>query len=69
LTEAGFGRIVSNPAFSSDALGAREAVDFLGINMDTQFHRFWPDDVRLADTVKALGISLLGHQQVADGTF
>jgi hypothetical protein len=26
-------------------------------------------EVRLADTVKALGISLLGHQQVTDGNF
>jgi uncharacterized protein len=66
LTEAGFVRVASNPAFSSDALATREALDLLGMNLGTEFHRFWPDDVSLADAVKALGIRLSGHKQVTD---
>jgi len=66
LTEAGFVRIVSNPAFSSDALGTREALDLLGMNLDTQFHRFWRDEVSFADAVKALSMRLSGHKQVTE---
>jgi uncharacterized protein len=64
LTEAGFVRITSNPAFSSDALATQEALDLLSTNLGTRSHRFWPDEISLADAVKALGINLSGHQQV-----
>jgi uncharacterized protein len=66
LTEAGFVRITSNPAFSSDALATQEALDLLSMNLGTRSHRFCPDDISLADAVKALPVSLSGHRQVSD---
>ena len=66
LTQAGFVRIVSNPAFSRDAVQPREAVQVLVANTAAKDHRFWPDDLPLAETVAFTGVRLLGHQQVTD---
>jgi hypothetical protein len=66
LTEAGFVRIVSNPAFSRDAVQPREAIQVLLANTEAKDHRFWPDDPPLAEAVAFAGVRLLGHQQVTD---
>jgi hypothetical protein len=66
LTEAGFVRIVSNPAFSRDAVQPREAIQVLSANTVAKDHQFWPDDSPLAETVVFAGARLLGHQQVTD---
>jgi hypothetical protein len=66
LTEAGFVRIVSNSAFSRDAVQPREAVQVLVANTAAKDHRFWPDDLPLAEAVAFAGVRLLGHQQVTD---
>jgi hypothetical protein len=66
MTEAGFVRIVSNPAFSRDAVQPREAVQVLSANTAAKDHQFWPDELPLAGAVAFAGVRLMGHQQVTD---
>ena len=66
LTQAGFVRIVSNPAFSRDAVQPREAIHVLSANTAAKDHAFWPDDVPFAEAVAFAGVRLVGHQQVTD---
>ena len=66
LTEAGFVRIVSNPAFSRDAVTPREAVGVLAANTAAKDHLFWPDELSFAEAATFAGSRLVGHQQVTD---
>jgi len=66
LTEAGFVRIASNPAFSRDAATPRDAVAVLAANTAATDHFFWPDDLPLAEAVAFAGMRLVGHQQITD---
>lgn len=66
LTEAGFVRIVSNPAFSRDAVQPREAVQVLMANTAAKDHLFWPDDLAVAEAVAFAEVRLMVHQQVTD---
>jgi toxin-antitoxin system PIN domain toxin len=66
FTEAGFVRIVSNPAFSRDSVQPREAIQVLGANLAAKDHQFWPDESPLAETVAFAGARLQGHQQITD---
>ena len=66
LTEAGFVRIVSNAAFSRDAVTPREAAGVLAANTVAKDHAFWPDELPFAQAVAFAGARLVGHQQVTD---
>lgn len=66
FTQAGFVRIVSNPAFSRDAVQPREAIHVLSANTTAKDHKFWTDDLSLAEAVAFSGVRLVGHQQVTD---
>jgi toxin-antitoxin system PIN domain toxin len=66
LTHAGFVRIVSNPAFSRDAVQPREAAQVLAANTTAKDHEFWSDDVSFSEAVAFAGVRLVGHQQVTD---
>ena len=66
FTQAGFVRIVSNPAFSRDAVTPRDAVGVLATNTASKDHLFWPDELPLVEAVAFAGSKLLGHQQVID---
>ena len=66
ITQAGFVRIVSNPAFSRDAVQPREAIHVLSANTSAKDHDFWPDEVPFAEAVAFTGVRLMGHQQVTD---
>ena len=66
LTEAGFVRIVSNPAFSRDAVTPREAAAVLAANTAAKDHEFWPDELPLTEAIGWTGARLVGHQQVTD---
>ncbi len=66
ITQAGFIRIVSNPAFSRDAVHPREAIHVLSANTAAQDHVFWPDEAPVAETIAFAGVRLVGHQQVTD---
>jgi hypothetical protein len=66
FTQAGFVRIVSNPAFSRDAVQPREAIQVLCANTAAKDHVFWPDDLSIASAVAFAGVRLIGHQQLSD---
>lgn len=66
MTEAGFVRVVSNPAFSRDAVTPREAAGLLAANTAADDHVFWPDDQPFARAAAIAGTRLVGHQQVTD---
>lgn len=66
ITEAGFVRIVSNPAFSRDAPRAENALDLLVHNLRHPAHRFWPDSLPLEAAARVTQARLFGHRQVTD---
>src|SRR5439155_25816077 len=66
ITQAGFIRIVSNPAFSRDAVQPREAIQVLSANTVAKDHAFWPDEIPVAEAVAFTGVRLMAHQQVTD---
>ena len=66
ITQAGFVRIVSNPAFSRDAVRPHEAIQVLAANTAARDHTFWPDAIPFADAAASAGQRLVGHQQVTD---
>ena len=66
ITQAGFVRIVSNPAFSRDAVQPREAAQLLAANTAAGDHRFWTEAPPFEETVAFAGVRLMGHQQVTD---
>ena len=66
VTQSGFVRIVSNPAFSRDAVTPGEAIQVLTANTAAKDHRFWPDDVALAEAAAFAGNRLIGHNQITD---
>ena len=65
LTQLGFVRLVSNPAFSRDALSVRDALTLLLKNLAHPNHVFWSADLNAA-SVTPMAPSLRGHQQVTD---
>ena len=66
LTESGFVRVVSNPAFSRDAVTPREAAGVLAANAAAKDHSFWPDELAFPEAAAFAGVRLVGHQQVTD---
>jgi toxin-antitoxin system PIN domain toxin len=66
FTQAGFVRIVSNPAFSSNAVAPSEAARILTGNLRHRFHQFWPDAIDYPRALGIIGRSLSGHRQVTD---
>lgn len=65
-TQAGFIRVVSNPAFSRDALTPRAAFDQLERMIGQPGHRFWADDTTLVGSRFLASEKLVGHRQVTD---
>jgi hypothetical protein len=59
-------RIVSNPAFSRDAVQPREAIQVLSANTAAADHEFWADELPLGGAVAFAGLRLVGHQQITD---
>jgi uncharacterized protein len=66
LTQLAFVRIVSNPAFSRDALGPADALRLLESNLAHPGHEFWADDIGLLEAVGPLAPRLQGHRQLSD---
>lgn len=66
LVQAGFVRILSNPAFSARAVTTKEAFEALEANTKHPTHRFWSDDLPLVAVSANLRADRLGHQQVTD---
>lgn len=66
FTQAAFVRIVSNPAFSRDAVTPREALNLLDANVRHKAHQFWADEIDLVSAAWPYADRLRGHQQVTD---
>lgn len=66
FTQAAFVRIVSNPAFSRDAVTLREALRMLEANVRHVSHQFWADEIGLVEAARPFTQQLVGHQQVTD---
>jgi toxin-antitoxin system PIN domain toxin len=66
LTQMAFVRIISNPAFSPDALAPADALGVLERNLAHPRHEFWPDDIALVEAVGPVALRLQGYRQIAD---
>jgi uncharacterized protein len=66
LTQTAFVRILSNPAFSPNALTPSDAAILLGANLGHPAHRFWTDDISFVQALEPFVPRLTGHQQVTD---
>jgi uncharacterized protein len=66
LTQLGFVRIVSNPAFSRDALSSVEALALLAENLAHPAHEFWTDSLQVPTAVKVMEARLQGYKQLTD---
>jgi toxin-antitoxin system PIN domain toxin len=66
MTQLGFVRLVSNPAFSRDALSPAAAVALLAENLATPGHRFWTDGLQVPTALRSTQAALQGHQQLTD---
>jgi toxin-antitoxin system PIN domain toxin len=66
LTQLGFVRIVSNSAFSRDALTPVEALALLGENLAHPAHEFWTDSLQVPAAVKGMEARLQGFKQLTD---
>jgi uncharacterized protein len=65
FTQCALVRILSNPAFSSDALSVENAFGVLQANLNLPGHQFWPADIPLSPVLKRVG-KLTGHAQITD---
>jgi len=65
FTQAGFVRIISNPAFSRDALEPQQALSLLRANLQHPAHRFWPDALGVYEALSRVR-PITGHNQTTD---
>lgn len=66
LTQLGFVRIVSNPAFSRDALAPAHALALLAENLAHPRHEFWADSLQVPAAVQPAEQRLQGYRQLTD---
>ena len=66
LTQLGFVRITSNPAFSRDALSPTEAAALLAENLTHPHHEFWTDSLQVPAAIKGMKAGLQGYRQLTD---
>jgi uncharacterized protein len=65
FTEAAFVRVLSNPAFSANALTVANALLVLESNVNLPHHQFWPDSIPVAGALRNVEC-LTGHRQITD---
>ncbi|OFX28385.1 MAG: hypothetical protein A2Z07_12650 [Armatimonadetes bacterium RBG_16_67_12] len=66
LTQLGFVRIASTPAFSRDALTPAEAVALLAKNLKHPAHEFWTESLQVPAAVRGMEPGLHGYRQLTD---
>lgn len=66
LTQLGFVRIVSSPAFSRDALSPIEALALLAENLSHAGHEFWTESLQVPAALKGIEAGLQGYRQLTD---
>ena len=66
LSQAGFVRIVSNPAFSSHSVSVQQGLEGLVASLRDDGHQFWPDSISLPEAISLFKGPIRGHQQITD---
>jgi toxin-antitoxin system PIN domain toxin len=66
ITQAGFIRLITNPALTTDAIPPEQAIRVLETVTDHPAHRFWPDAITVPEALRPAGNRLTGHKQVMD---
>jgi toxin-antitoxin system PIN domain toxin len=66
LTQLGFVRIVSNPAFSRDALSPSDALALLAENITHAGHEYWSEGPQVPAALKGVEARLHGYRQLTD---
>lgn len=66
IVELGFIRVSSNARVTPAAVSPQEAAELLRRVTATARHRFWPDDVRFAESRHVALSRVAGHQQITD---
>src|SRR5580700_10785081 len=66
FTQAAFVRVLSNPAFSSEALTPENALRVLESNLLLPGHHFWANSISVPDGIRIIGARLTGHRQITD---
>lgn len=66
ITQTGMVRILSNPAFSDDAITPSDALLLLGRSLQHDAHQFWRDDLTLRGAFELAPNFIHGHQQITD---
>jgi uncharacterized protein len=66
FTQAAFVRVLSNAAFSADALTPENALRVLESNLVLPSHHFWADSISVPEAVRSVGSRLTGHRQITD---
>lgn len=67
LTQLAFIRLVSNPAFSREALSPENAARLLAKNLqEVPTHDFWPDELEVTAAVHAFEGGVRGYRQITD---
>lgn len=66
FTQAGLARILSNPAFSRDAVTPQEAINLLKANLEHRSHRMWGEQISFVEAVEPFRRRIVGHRQLSD---
>ncbi|MEJ2540513.1 MAG: PIN domain-containing protein [Gemmatimonadota bacterium] len=66
LTQNGFVRILSNPAYSGRRTTVVDAADRLRQFTEASNHQFWGDEVSLLDPTRVVVEKLTGHREITD---
>jgi toxin-antitoxin system PIN domain toxin len=66
ITQAGFVRIMSNPASSRHVIRPAQAIEVLEDTLKFPVHEFWKDDLSMAQATADFREHLTGHQQTND---
>ena len=67
ITETGFVRILSNPAYPTVSASPHEVLRRLALFCNSGGHRFWPDDLSLRVSMDGeIARRLQGHHQLTD---
>ena len=66
FTQAAFVRVLSNPAFSVNALTPENALRVLESNLLLPGHQFWKDSISVPEALSGIAGRFRGHQQVTD---
>lgn len=66
LTQAGFVRVLSNPAVNGGTLSPRRVTEVLEMNLRRPEHRFWPMNLGWCEALGLSGFEIETHRQVTD---